>query len=239
MKNTLIILGVVAVLLVVAYLLLNREDQEPYDFPAANNEGELTESADIPTTSTGTLATGEYIADTKASTISWRAGKPAISGYVHHGVFALQNGSVAVTADSLSGDFVVDMNSLRVLSLGGGKAGQESTLEGHLKADRFFDVAAYPTATFTITDITPKILPSPTQADYTATGELTMKGQTKSISFPAKVVVSGDQVWLTANVELDRTEWGITFGSAKIAERITDQIIGDTVELELSIKLNK
>lgn len=241
MKNTIIVLGGVLLLMVAGYLIINR-DQEDQLQSATNFESRDTESLDdreFPTSSTGTLEAGEYTADTRVSTIKWSAGKPAISGYVHHGAFDLASGLVVVDFDSLSGTFVVDMDSLRISSLGGGKAGQESTLEGHLKGERFFNVDNYQTATFTISDITPKVLPGPSQTDYTATGELTMKGETKTISFPVKIVTSGEEVWLTADIEIDRTLWGITFGSAKIAERITDQIIGDTVSLELSIKLTK
>lgn len=52
-------------------------------------------------------------------------------------------------------------------------------------------------------------------------------------------VVSQSEVWVDADIELNRTEWGINFGSATIAEKITENIIGDTVNLELSLKLTK
>src|SRR5690606_19721670 len=105
---------------------------------------------------------------------------------------------------------------------GGGKAGQESTLEGHLKGNGFFDVANYPTATFRVIDVSPKVLPGPTQTEYTASGELTMKGQTNNVAFPMRVVVGENgEVWMYATLDLDRTKWGINFGSATIADRIT------------------
>src|SRR5690606_28201574 len=120
--------------------------------------------------SVATMEPGTYRADATASTITWQAGKPAIAGYVHTGTFALQGGSVNLTDSELTGEFVVDVNSLKMTSLGGGKAGQESTLEGHLKGNGFFDVANYPTATFRVIDVSPKVLPGPTQTEYTATG---------------------------------------------------------------------
>ncbi len=194
----------------------------------------------VPMTSDRTMTAGTHQADVEESEIDWEAGKPAIAGYVHHGTFALRSGEVTLTGDQLTGEFVIDVDSLQVTSLGGGKAGQESTLEGHLKGERFFDVANNPTATFKITKVEPQILPGPGQAEYTATGELTMKGKTNEVTFPMKVVVDGDEkVYVTANLEIDRTKWGIDFGSVTVAEKITENIIGDSVKLDLKIWLTK
>ena len=237
MKN-LVIFGAAAVLIVGGgYWLMNRDSVS--ESKATNSE--ISKESEIPSESVTTLDTGTYKVDEEQSKITWQAGKPAITGYVHTGMFSLtENSEFVVTEQSLTGEVVIDMNSLDMLSLGGGKAGQESTLEGHLKGERFFDVATYPTATFRVTDISPKVLPSPENSDYTATGELTMKGMTKTISFPIKVtVVSENEAWMTAQFSIDRTEWGLTAGSAKVAEAITDQIIGDTVTLDLSVRLSK
>jgi polyisoprenoid-binding protein YceI len=243
MKNILIIVAILAVAGAGIWFYLSSRDSANVDATVTENQAD--ESADtnlqgVPARSTTTMETGTYAADTSISSILWQAGKPAISGYVHHGNFSLESGEIVLTDGELSGEFVVDMDSLKVTSLGGGKAGQESTLEGHLKSDRFFDATVHPTATFTITDVEPKTLPGPDHSDYTATGELTLKGQTKAISFPIKViVVSENETWVTASLPLDRTEWGIDFGSSKVAEAVTDQIIGDTVELDLVVKLTK
>lgn len=201
--------------------------------------GQAAESQ-APAESAATLEPGTYEADTEASSVTWQAGKPAIAGYVHTGAFALLRGTVAVTDNDLSGEFVIDMDSLRITSLGGGKAGQESALERHLRTESFFDVEQYPTATFRITDIEPKVLPGPAQADYTAKGELTMKGQTHEVSFPIRIVVdAAGAAWAEADLEIDRTEWGINFGSAKFVDQITDQVIGDTVRIALRVTLEK
>ena len=101
-------------------------------------------------------------------------------------------------------------------------------------------MANNPTATFTITDVEPKVLPGPDQAEYTATGNLTLKGETKPVTFPIKVVAESEsEVWMTASLPLDRTEWGISFCSAKVVGAVTDQVIGDTVNLDLVVKLTK
>lgn len=235
MKNTIIILAVVLLVGGLAYWFLGMDSDDMSAVEVEENENNLTFEE-----STTVMEPGTYQANTTDSVIVWEAGKPAILGYVHNGTFSLQSGDVTLTGEELTGEFVVDVDSLKVTSLGGGKAGQESALEGHLKADRFFDTATYPTATFTITDVSPKVLPGPDQAEYTATGELTMKGQTHEVTFPMTVIVNGnDEVSVMADIELDRTRWGIDFGSASIAESITENIIGDTVNLNLEVKLTK
>lgn len=235
MKNLILIVAAALALAIGGYWLFTKSAEAP----AAVSDPDNNENAPRDE-SVAVMETGRYSADVSKSIITWQAGKPAIAGYVHTGQFNLQSGSVDLTDRELSGEFVVDINSLRLTSLGGGKAGQESALEGHLKSQGFFDAANHPTATFRITDVSPKVLPGPGQTDYTASGELTMKGETRPVTFPAKVAVAGEgEVWLTAALEIDRTEWGINFGSAKFTDRITDQIIGDTVTLGLSIKLNK
>lgn len=240
MKNVLIALGVV-IILVGAFWLYRSWDNEQGS--VTMNEEQVTGSVtfdSVPAESEREMEAGTYVADAEESSIDWEAGKPAIAGYVHHGNFSLKSGEVTLEDEALTGEFVIDVESLDMVSLGGGKAGQESTLEGHLKGERFFDTANHPTATFTITDVTPKVLPGPDQSEYTATGELTIKGKTNEVSFPMKVVVNEDnEVFVTAQLEIDRTKWGIDFGSASIAEEITDNIIGDTVRLDLMVKLNK
>lgn len=234
-KNTILILAAIAIVAAGGYWLYNSRQAAA---PATN---ETDTQAEIDTAeSVAKMEPGTYAADTDESAIAWEAGKPAISGYVHHGTFSLDSGSVTLDENSLSGDFVIDINSLHIVSLGGGKAGQESALEGHLKSSAFFDTEKYPTASFRITDASPKVQPGPSQTDYTAKGELTMKGQTHEIEFPMKVIVNEDgSVNVTASLDLDRTEWGINFGSAKVVEQITNQVIGDTVGIDLDMKFQK
>lgn len=232
MKNIILIL-IVLLLIGGGYWFVSNKAETPVQVEEGQSEATLMESETE-------MEVGNYSADTSASSITWQAGKPAISGYVHTGTFAIKSGEVVLTETSLTGEFVIDVNSLKITSLGGGKAGQESALEGHLKSGGFFDSNNYPTATFKITDVSPKILPSPEQSDYVAKGELTLKGQTHVTDVPMRVVVAGNgDVTMSAELAIDRTLWGVNFGSAKVVDRITDQVIGDTVNLNLVVKLVK
>jgi polyisoprenoid-binding protein YceI len=84
-------------------------------------------------------------------------------------------------------------------------------LTDHLKSADFFNVNEHPTAKFESTKIE-------TGADgqSTITGNLTLLGVTKEISFPAKVVVQDGKLSLQADFTIDRSEFGMTYGEGKV-----------------------
>jgi polyisoprenoid-binding protein YceI len=160
-----------------------------------------------------------YKVDLAGSTLGWTGTKP--SGK-HNGTVALSGGSLQVKKGKvLGGNFTLDMKSIADTDMqGGGKEG----LEKHLKSPDFFDVEKYPTAMFEITGITSL---AATQhvfyegATHNISGNLTMHGVTKNISFPAMVNVNGKSLTASADFNVDRTEWGISYGSdGKVAKEI-------------------
>lgn len=177
---------------------------------------------------------GSYTVVPEESTIRWAGKKPLIEGYVNTGSFSLTGGSIAVRDAEATGEFVIDMNTLSVSDTPT-KPGMESTLEGHLKSDRWFAVEGYPTATFRIVEVTP--LPdSSTTFVYTVRGELTLKGQTHEVTFPATIYEDADgMVHADASFEFDRTKWGITAGSGSFFDNLADNVIDDMVALSFSV----
>lgn len=73
-------------------------------------------------------------------------------------------------------------------------------LDGHLQKDDFFDTTKHPKATFSSTTIK-----GTGENTYEITGDLTIKGTTKSIVFTAEITDSA----LTAHYELPRKDFGI------------------------------
>ncbi|WP_158265547.1 YceI family protein [Blastopirellula marina] len=88
-------------------------------------------------------------------------------------------------------------------------------LTNHLKNADFFDVRNHPEAKFTSTKIE-------TGEDGTTkvTGDLTILGNTKSITFPAKVTV-GKDVKLDAEFVIDRLEFGMDYSPDKVHKDVT------------------
>jgi polyisoprenoid-binding protein YceI len=100
----------------------------------------------------------------------------------------------------------------------------DTKLTGHLRGPDFFNVKENPTATFKTTKV------EKSDKGYTITGDLTLLGKTKSVSFPAKISVEGDTLAIASNFKIDRTNWGMTYGKGQI---------DNDVALKLEVKAKK
>jgi polyisoprenoid-binding protein YceI len=91
-------------------------------------------------------------------------------------------------------------------------------LTNHLKSPDFFDVAEYPNANFLSTSVEPG-----DEGTVTITGDLTLLGETKEVTFPATVSTEGG-LTLDAEFTIDRTEWGMDFGTDNVLKEVQIQI---------------
>ncbi len=167
-----------------------------------------------------------YTVDAAKSTITWIGKKVTGS---HNGTIALQSGTLAVNGKNVTGGtFTIDMNSIK-------DADGSAKLEGHLKADDFFGAAKFPTSTFVITKV------AGSGANLTVTGNLTIKGITKPLSFPATVTVNTDGTVsaLAGKITVDRTKYDIRYGSKSFFDSIGDKAIDDNFELAVKLVAKK
>lgn len=227
----LVIVVVIALLAGGVYYFSTREAA-----PVAEENTENTAT----TTETGTemagmsvVPEGEYTVVPTESRFTWEAKKPLIEGYINSGTIALKEGMIEVGTSTAMGDFTVDMTTLKV-GLTATKPGKESALEAHLKSKDFFEVEKYPATTFVITSVTP-MSDSSTTFVYTVTGDLTMKGKKNPITFPAKIYLKEGKLHADATVEVDRTKWGITYGSGSFFDNLADNAISDTFALTFAL----
>lgn len=170
-----------------------------------------------------------FVLDTTLSTITWIGSKP--SGK-HTGAIKITDGTIEVKKQLIkSGSFTIDMLSI---SNDDGNGKSSAGLVKHLKSADFFDVENFPTASFKITGISPidpaqkVILDS---ATHTISGNLLMKGVEKNISFPAIISITGKQLKARADFNLDRTLWGVNYGT------INGKVAND-INLKLDITAN-
>ncbi len=181
---------------------------------------------------------GTYAVIPQESTIGWAGKKPLIEGYVNSGSLGLKDGSISVTDTDAAGVFTIDMNTLSV-SETPTKPGRESALEGHLKGEGWFNVAAFPTASFEIVEVLPRD-DSATSFTYDVRGNLTMKGETHELSFPATIYLDANgALHADARLEFDRTVWGITAGSDSFFDNLADNAIDDMVALSFNLVAEK
>lgn len=99
-------------------------------------------------------------------------------------------------------------------------------LTGHLHSDEFFDVANHPGAAFTSTAI---VAAADTDA-YTITGDLQIKDQTHSVSFPATIKQGDGTLNASAEFSINRQTWGITYPG------MPDDLIRDEVVISFNIE---
>ncbi len=103
-------------------------------------------------------------------------------------------------------------------------------LTGHLKTDDFFDVPNHPTSRFVSTKIEPESGPD---ATHSITGDFTLRGVTKSITFPATVNVSDEVVTLASEFSINRMDFGVAYkGKA-------DDLIREGVVIKLNINAER
>jgi polyisoprenoid-binding protein YceI len=103
-------------------------------------------------------------------------------------------------------------------------------LTKHLKTADFFDVAKYPEASFVSTAIKAG---GENGATHTVTGNLTLHGVTKAITFPATINVTPDVATVESSFSINRKDFGINYAGA------ADNLIRDNVVLTLHIRANK
>ncbi len=165
-----------------------------------------------------------YKVEAGKSKVEWLAKK--VTGQ-HNGTVALTSGNLVVSGDKITGgSFTVDMTSIVCLDLTGEWNGK---LVGHLKSDDFFSVENNPSSKFEIT----KVVES--AGNTTIEGNLTIKGITKPISFPASVSKKGNIIVAIATIKIDRTKYDIKYGSKSFIEGIGDKAIDDDFELKVNL----
>ncbi len=170
-------------------------------------------------------AVQSYKVDTQKSKITWVGKK--VTGE-HNGNVKISQGNFNVVNNQVKdGSFEIDLSSLTVNDITD-PAGNEK-LVNHLKGDDFFATAKYPTAKFVITSVTPV-----SKEQYTVNGNLTIKGITHPISFPATITQKNNSIVANGDIVVDRTKYDIKFKSANYFENLGDKAISD----EFTLKVN-
>ena len=173
-----------------------------------------------------------YNLDKEQSNIDWRGYKIFKSQNTSHfGTMNFSEGEIGVKNGVIvSGKFIADIKSLTNIDLADDKEASEK-LNQHLKSVDFFDVEKYPTAIFELTKVTHS-----EQGDYNSTleGSLTIKDQTKLVSFNANVKVTDEQITIsTEPTDINRQDFNVNFQSP-----VENGILKNEMTLQISVKAN-
>jgi polyisoprenoid-binding protein YceI len=187
--------------------------------PAKNKTKAVTgEAQAITETATPSAASKAFTFDPQTgSKIEWVGSK--VTGK-HEGGFRQFKGIVQVDPSARGQekgrvDVEIDTSSLYT---------DNDKLVGHLKTADFFDVEHHPKATFVTTDV--KKGPD----KWTITGNLTLRGITKSVTFPAKVNVTDAGVDVDAEFAINRKDFDMKYAGK------ADDLIRDDVAVKLTIR---
>lgn len=156
----------------------------------------------------GATAAGVEYVIRSASTLGFTGSKVTGS---HNGGFTNFAGSFRIADGKLSGSPELKIAMKSVWS-------DNEKLTGHLQSPDFFDVAQFPVSTFTVTSV------EPAGPKYTVTGNLSLHGVTKSVSFPADVQVSPEKVTLKAEFAINRRDFNVNF-PGKPNDLIRDNVV--------------
>ena len=189
---------------------------------------------------TGEAQEVQAVAEATAYTIEegaylkWRGFKSYVASE-HLGTIGVQSGSFAVAGDQLvGGTITIDMNSIANEDLE--DEGKRGYLEGHLKSPAFFFVDSFPTAVFEIVEVREE---ATDVAPFVVVGNLTIRGITNSIEFPANVIVEEGSLRFTApTFSIDRTKWDVKYHDsedATIAETLKEDLIDHSIELTINV----
>ena len=112
---------------------------------------------------------------------------------------------------------------------------QNEQRDAHLRTSDFFEADKYPTITFKSTKVV-----HIEEQDYKVTGDLTMHGVTKSITFNAEYNgqsnMMGLRAGLTAKTKINRKEFGMEFGLVAEASQVA---VSDTVTIEIDLEVTQ
>lgn len=164
--------------------------------------------------------------NTSESNVAWLGKK--VTGQ-HNGTISISDGILEVVDGKLKGgSFEIDMNSIKVVDITDEEYNKKLT--GHLKSDDFFGVEKFPKSTLNIKSVEAK-----SATKYIVKGDITIKGITQSIEFPAELNLIGDKAVASASITIDRSKYGVKYNSGAFFDSLGDKLIYDDFVLDITL----
>jgi len=168
----------------------------------------------------------EYFVSSTETELKWYA--KYLVGNKHEGTVKVSEGNFAVIDGVVrDGKATIDMTTITE------KENNERFL-GDIRGADFFDIEQFPQSSLEIKNISQP--DASKEANYQITADLTIKGITNEITFPAVIVIEDGIMTANADFTIDRTKWGITFQSSSFFKDLGDKVIDDNIRYELIVK---
>lgn len=149
-------------------------------------------------------STGEYTIDPSSLKFEFTGYKP---GGQHVGTFNTVNATISLDekGSPVMSQITLDPTSIKT---------DAEKLDGHLQAPEFFDTAKYPQVQLVIKEIKTE------GNDVKAITDLTMKGVTKTLAIPVKVVVADDGIVFTVDTRIKISDYAMAYGPVQDEVRV-------------------
>ena len=171
-----------------------------------------------------------YVVDTTQTKIVYVGKK--VTGE-HTGTVTAESGKITFVEDIISsGEVVVDMNSLTSTDITDKDTNAKYT--GHMKSADFFNTEKFPESKIVITSS------KKTKNGLEVSGSLTMIGQTRPVTFVVTDLVKTDSTITGKSLlTLNRTNWGLKYGSNSFFKGLGDKAIKDEFTLAINLSAKK
>ena len=167
-----------------------------------------------------------YTVNTVISSLEWIGKK--VTGQ-HQGVIDLKKGSYLFENGLItSGELIINMQSIKITDIEDKE--QNDKLKNHLVSSDFFSVEKQPTAQLTIVK-SQKI----DETRLKVTADLTIKGITKRIEFEVTLLIEGKKMVAIGEVDIDRTQFDIRYGSGSFIDNLGDKAIKDLFTIKFKV----
>ena len=160
--------------------------------------------------------TTRYKVDASASSITWHATK--VTGE-HMGTVNVANGYLSPRKWHLDRRQHHRQHGKFACTDLEGEWGDK--LVGHLNSDDFFNVSEHKTSSFTLRNIEP-LKDANGDATHSVTGDFTIRGITKSVTFDAKVADTDGKLAIEGSAVLDRAQFDVKYGSGSFFDNLGD-----------------
>ena len=150
----------------------------------------------------------------------------------HLGTIDITSGHLDFANGTLSGgEMGFDLRSIRCSDLDGDPL--HDVLVGHLLDHDFLDAEAHPECRLVIPDAASLPNAAPGTPNLQIAADLTMRGRTEPIEFMAAAGLTPEgRPAAQAGFAIDRTRWGILYGSARFFHRLAGHLVNDLIEFD-------
>lgn len=175
---------------------------------------------------------GRHALDAAASVIRWTGRN---DNGAHTGTVDCAGGALAFSGGHGQGGLRIDMRSIRDRDIADDAL--RPVLEAHLASDDFFFVTLFPQATLEDMVLTPLRGATATTPNYRLTAHLALRGVRGKLAMNVAVrrIDDAGGLALAGHCDLDRTRWGVLYGSARFFRHLGYHRVDDAISLDFRL----